>query len=72
MKEIERCISLVGLGGEESKRLSKYSGGMLRRVGIAQALLGDPKLLIVDEPTTGLDPEEQLYFLNILSKNWRQ
>lgn len=67
-EEIKRCVSLAGLEGEEKKRLSKYSGGMLRRAGIAQALIGDPKLLIVDEPTTGLDPEEQLYFLNMLSK----
>ena len=54
--------------GEEKKRLGKYSGGMLRRAGIAQALIGDPKVLIIDEPTTGLDPEERLYFLNLLSK----
>jgi len=66
--EIARCISLVGLEGEEKKKLSKYSGGMLRRAGIAQALIGDPKLLIVDEPTTGLDPEERNYFLNLLSR----
>lgn len=67
-EEIKRCISLVGLEGEEKKKLSKYSGGMLRRAGIAQALIGDPKLLIVDEPTTGLDPEERNYFLNLLSR----
>lgn len=66
--EIKRCIETVGLVGEEKKRLSKYSGGMLRRAGIAQALIGDPKLLIIDEPTTGLDPEERMYFLNLLSK----
>ena len=58
----------VGLVGEEKKRLGNYSGGMLRRAGIAQALIGDPKVLIIDEPTTGLDPEERLYFLNLLSK----
>ncbi len=66
--EVERCIEVVGLTGQEKKLLGKYSGGMLRRAGIAQAILGDPKLLIVDEPTTGLDPEEQLHFLNLLSK----
>ncbi len=60
--EVERCI-----GNERKKRLSKYSGGMLRRAGIAQALLGDPKIIIVDEPTTGLDPEERLHFLNLIS-----
>ena len=66
-REIERCTQLVGLEKEGKKALSKYSGGMLRRAGIAQALLGDQAFIIVDEPTAGLDPEEQLYFLNILS-----
>ena len=65
---IASAIETVGLVGEEKKRLGKYSGGMLRRAGIAQALIGDPKVLIIDEPTTGLDPEERLYFLNLLSK----
>lgn len=66
--EIERCIDIVGLNDERKKKLSKYSGGMLRRAGIAQALIGDPDVLIIDEPTTGLDPEERLYFLNLLSR----
>ena len=65
---IAAAIETVGLVGEEKKRLRNYSGGMLRRAGIAQALIGDPKILIIDEPTTGLDPEERLYFLNLLSK----
>lgn len=65
--EVERCIEIAGLGNERKKHLSKYSGGMLRRAGIAQALLGDPKIIIVDEPTTGLDPEERLHFLNLIS-----
>ena len=67
-ERITNAIETVGLVGEEKKRLGKYSGGMLRRAGIAQALIGDPKVLIIDEPTTGLDPEERLYFLNLLSK----
>ena len=67
-ERIASAIETVGLVGEEKKRLGKYSGGMLRRSGIAQALIGDPKVLIIDEPTTGLDPEERLYFLNLLSK----
>ena len=67
-EKIASAIETVGLVGEEKKRLGKYSGGMLRRAGIAQALIGDPKVLIIDEPTTGLDPEERLYFLNLLSK----
>lgn len=65
---IQRSIETVGLAGEEKKLLRSYSGGMLRRAGIAQALIGDPKVLIIDEPTTGLDPEERLYFLNLLSR----
>ena len=67
-ERIASAIETVGLVGEEKKRLGKYSGGMLRRAGIAQALIGDPKVLIIDEPTTGLNPEERLYFLNLLSK----
>ncbi len=66
--KIEEAIKTVGLVGEEKKRLGNYSGGMLRRAGIAQALISEPRLLIIDEPTTGLDPEERLYFLNLLSK----
>lgn len=68
VEEIDRCVQIVGLQDEKRKRLRNYSGGMLRRAGIAQALLGSPKLLIIDEPTTGLDPEERLYFLNLLSR----
>ncbi|MBE6799067.1 MAG: ATP-binding cassette domain-containing protein [Ruminococcaceae bacterium] len=67
-EKIANAIETVGLVGEEKKRLRNYSGGMLRRAGIAQALIGDPKVLIIDEPTTGLDPEERRYFLNLLSK----
>jgi len=67
-ERIHKAIETVGLVGEEKKRLRSYSGGMLRRAGIAQALIGDPKVLIIDEPTTGLDPEERGYFLNLLSK----
>lgn len=68
MDEVERCVEIVGLTDEKKKHLGKYSGGMLRRAGIAQALIGSPSLLIIDEPTTGLDPEERLYFLNLLSE----
>lgn len=67
-EEITKAIETVGLVGEEKKHLKSYSGGMLRRAGIAQALIGSSKVLIIDEPTTGLDPEERLYFLNLLSK----
>ena len=67
-ERITAAIETVGLVGEEKKLLRAYSGGMLRRAGIAQVLIGDPQVLIIDEPTTGLDPEERLYFLNLLSK----
>ena len=70
--KIEEAIETVGLIGEEKKRLGNYSGGMLRRAGIAQALIGNPKILIIDEPTTGLDPEERLYFLNLVSQIGRE
>ncbi|MBQ6678136.1 MAG: ATP-binding cassette domain-containing protein [Clostridia bacterium] len=65
---IASTVETVGLVGEEKKQLGRYSGGMLRRAGIAQAIIGDPKTLIIDEPTTGLDPEERIYFLNLLSR----
>ena len=67
-EKIANAIETVGLVGEEKKRLGNYSGGMLRRAGIAQAIIDEPKVLIIDEPTTGLDPEERLYFLNLLSR----
>ncbi|HPA46807.1 MAG TPA: ABC transporter ATP-binding protein [bacterium] len=59
-------LRMVRLEEVRNKRLSTFSGGMLRRVGIAQALMGDPKILIVDEPTAGLDPEERVHFRNDL------
>lgn len=67
-EKIAAAIETVGLVGEEKKRIGNYSGGMLRRAGIAQAIIEEPKVLIIDEPTTGLDPEERLYFLNLLSR----
>lgn len=65
--QIEELLQLVNLDGVPKRRLGGYSGGMLRRVGIAQALLGNPRLVIVDEPTAGLDPEERVRFRNLLS-----
>jgi len=60
-------LDLVNLGDARKRRLGSLSGGMKQRVGIAQALLNDPELLIVDEPTAGLDPEERIRFRNLLS-----
>lgn len=66
-QQIDELIALVGLSENARRPLKTYSGGMKRRVGIAQALLGEPQLLIVDEPTVGLDPEERVRLRNLLS-----
>ena len=66
-KRIDELLLLVNLKDAAKRPLGGYSGGMKQRVGIAQALLNDPQLLIVDEPTVGLDPEERVRFRNLLS-----
>jgi ABC-2 type transport system ATP-binding protein len=64
---VDECIDLVGLAAGRDRAIGSFSGGMRQRVGIAQALLNDPALLIVDEPTVGLDPGERQRFRNLLT-----
>ena len=66
-EKIDELLELVGLSDVADKKMKKFSGGMIQRVGIAQAMLNDPKILILDEPTAGLDPKERARFRNIIS-----
>ncbi len=66
--KVDEWLEKVGLFEARDRQANKLSGGMKRRLGIAQALIGDPKIIVVDEPTTGLDPEERIRFRNILSE----
>ncbi|MEV6562025.1 ABC transporter ATP-binding protein [Nocardia sp. NPDC051756] len=66
--QIDNLLDRAGLDSVGTQRIGRYSGGMKRRLGIAQTLLGDPKLIIVDEPTAGLDPEERIRFRTLLGQ----
>ena len=65
---VDRMLETVGLYEARDRMANRLSGGMKRRLGIAQALVGEPRILVVDEPTIGLDPEERLKFRNLLSE----
>ena len=65
--KIDELLELVDLTAVKNKKLKTFSGGMIRRIGIAQALLNNPEILVLDEPTSGLDPKERVRFRNIIS-----
>lgn len=67
-KKVKELLELVSLTNVKKKKLKTFSGGMKRRIGIAQAILNDPKVLILDEPTVGLDPKERIRFRTLISR----
>lgn len=68
IEEAKRVLNLVNLPEQSGKKIGSFSGGMMQRLGIANALLGNPEILILDEPTAGLDPKERIRFRNIISE----
>lgn len=67
-RQIAALLSVVSLAEQADRKIRTYSGGMKRRLGIAQALLGDPRVLVIDEPTAGLDPEERIRLRTLLTR----